>query len=130
MLQEILLLYSLFQRMLCHLLIAKRNIEHILKRRAILNYFWLFLQYLFSCIRIFFVGGKIGKMYFSLVRKTYFFPFCTLSMFKQNFKSNMMMFHVTVSACCLCCLKDGCVHYDPPSLCPPPICGGLDQCSQ
>lgn len=47
MLQEFILLYSLFQRMLCHLLIAKRTwtykkIEHIWKRRAILNYFWLF----------------------------------------------------------------------------------------
>lgn len=42
MLQEFILLYSLFQRMLCHLLIAKRTIEHIWKRRAILNYFLAF----------------------------------------------------------------------------------------
>lgn len=42
MLQELILLYSLFQRMLCHLLIAKRTIEHIWKRRAILNYFMAF----------------------------------------------------------------------------------------
>lgn len=57
MLQEFILLYSLFQRMLCHLLIAKENIERILKKEAILNYFLAFLLYLFSCIRTFFVGG-------------------------------------------------------------------------
>lgn len=38
------------KKVMCHLLIYKRNIENILKR-AILNYFWLMLQYLFSCIR-------------------------------------------------------------------------------
>lgn len=37
-------------KVMCHLLIYKRNTENILKR-AILNYFWLMLQYLFSCIR-------------------------------------------------------------------------------
>lgn len=46
------------KKVMCHLLIYKRNIENILKR-AILNYFWLMLQYLFSCIREdFFVEKK------------------------------------------------------------------------
>lgn len=40
--QGLILLFSLFQRMLCHLWIAKRTIEHIWKRRAILNYFLAF----------------------------------------------------------------------------------------
>lgn len=45
------------KNVMCHLLIQKRNIENILKR-AILNYFWLMLQYLFSCIRNSFVEKK------------------------------------------------------------------------
>lgn len=39
--------------------------KNILKR-AILNYFWLMLQYLFSCIRNSFVEKK---MYFSLMQE-------------------------------------------------------------
>lgn len=64
------------KNVMCHLLIEKRNIENILKR-AILNYFWLMLQYLFSCIRNSFVEKK--KMYFSLMQKP-ISPFCTFSM--------------------------------------------------
>lgn len=87
MLQEFILLYSLFQRMLCHLLIAKRTWTYkknwtYMKKKSYFKLFLAFLLYLFSCIRIFFVGGKKRqKVYFSLVRKTYFLPFCTISMF-------------------------------------------------
>lgn len=65
------------KKVMCHLLIYKRNIENILKR-AILNYFWLMLQYLFSCIRKDSFVEK--KMYFSLTQRP-ISPFCTLSMF-------------------------------------------------
>lgn len=65
------------KKVMCHLLIYKRNIENILKR-AILNYFWLMLQYLFSCIREDFFVEK--KMYFSLPQRP-ISPFCTLSSF-------------------------------------------------
>lgn len=62
-------LLSLFQRkLMCHLLIYKRNIENILKR-AILNYFWLMLQYLFSCIR---KDSFVEKNVFFINAKTYF----------------------------------------------------------
>lgn len=64
------------KKVMCHLLIYKRNIENILKR-AILNYFWLMLQYLFSCIR---KDSFVEKMYFSLPQRP-ISPFCTLSMF-------------------------------------------------
>lgn len=58
------------KKVMCHLLIYKRNIENILKR-AILNYFWLMLQYLFSCIRKdSFVEKK--KNVFFITAKTYF----------------------------------------------------------
>lgn len=53
-----------------------------MKKKSYFKLFLAFLLYLFSCIRIFFVGGKKRqKVYFSLVRKTYFLPFCTISMF-------------------------------------------------
>jgi hypothetical protein len=57
------------KKVMCHLLIYKRNIENILKR-AILNYFWLMLQYLFSCIRKEFLCRE--KNVFFITAKTYF----------------------------------------------------------
>lgn len=56
------------KKVMCHLLIYKRNIENILKR-AILNYFWLMLQYLFSCIR---KDSFVEKNVFFINAKTYF----------------------------------------------------------
>ncbi|KAM7333378.1 hypothetical protein ACRRTK_006698 [Alexandromys fortis] len=56
------------KKVMCHLLIYKRNIENILKR-AILNYFWLMLQYLFSCIR---EDSFVEKNVFFITAKTYF----------------------------------------------------------
>lgn len=73
------------KKVMCHLLIYKRNIENILKR-AILNYFWLMLQYLFSCIRKDSFVEK--KMYFSLTQRP-ISPFCTSSMF-ATLPSNRM----------------------------------------
>lgn len=64
---------------MCHLLIYKRNIENILKR-AILNYFWLMLQYLFSCIRkdsfvekknVFFINAKTYFSFLYIVHVRY-----------------------------------------------------------
>lgn len=125
MLQEFILLYSLFQRMLCHLLIAKKNYWTYIKKRAILNYFWLFLLYLFSCIRILFVGGKKSKNVFFISAKNLFSSFLyNFDVLSETLKSNMMMlmmtkmFPVTVSACCLCCLNDGCIPLRPT----PPCC--------
>lgn len=67
------------RKVMCHLLIYKRTIEKNILKRAILNYFWLMLQYLFSCIREdFFVEKK--KMYFSLPQRP-ISPFCTSSLF-------------------------------------------------
>ncbi len=65
---------SLFQRMLCHLLIAEKTIEHIIrKKRAILNYFRLFCDIYFLVLEIF-IEGKKDK-YFSSVQKPIFFLF-------------------------------------------------------
>lgn len=67
------------KKVMCHLLIYKRNIENILKR-AILNYFWLMLQYLFSCIRkdsfvekknVFFINAKTYFSFLYIVHVRY-----------------------------------------------------------
>lgn len=120
MLQEFILLYSLFQRMLCHLLIAKRTWTYkknwtYMKKKSYFKLFLAFLLYLFSCIRIFFVGGKKKtKSVFFISAKNLFSSFLyNFDVLSETLKSNMMMmmimFPVTVSACCLCCLNDGCI---------------------
>ena len=104
MLQEFTLLYSLFQRMLCHLLIAERNIEHILKKKKKSYYklfFWLFLLYLFSCIRIFFVGGKRKKNVFFISARTYFFLFVHFFHVKQSLKQYDVSMLLYLHAVCV-----------------------------
>lgn len=76
------------------------------------------MLYLFSCIRIFFVGGKKQKNVFFISAKNLFSSFLyNFNVLSETLKSNMMMtmFPVTVSACCLCCLNDGCA----PTMTPP-----------
>lgn len=121
MLQEFLLLCSLFQRKLCHLLIAERTIEHIIreKRRAILNYFRLFLLYLFSCIGNLYRKDK--RRVFSSVQKPIF---SCLYIFHVEQSLEQYNVHVTVCACCLWCLNNSAaVHHHQRS-------AVVDQCSQ
>lgn len=89
-------------KLMCHLFNIKRNIENILKR-AIINYFWLMLQYLFSCIRNSFVDGK--KIVFFINAKTYF-SFLYVFHVRRSLQQYYIweLFSVTVYACNLCCL--------------------------
>lgn len=80
----------------------KRNIENILKR-AIINYFWLMLQYLFSCIRNSFVDGE---NVFFINAKTYFSFLYIFHVRRSLQQYNIWnLFSVTVYACNLCCLE-------------------------
>lgn len=90
-----------------------------MKKKSYFKLFLAFLLYLFSCIRIFFVGGEKRQSVFFISAKNLFSSFLyNFDVLSENLKSNMMMmmiimFLVTVSACCLCCLNDGCIPFSP-----------------
>lgn len=93
---------------------SKENYWTYTTRKELFKLFFGFFCYIYFLVLDLLCRRKSTDVFFISARNLFSSFLYNLDVFGEILKSNMTDVSCDVRACCLCCLKDGCLLFDPP----------------